>query len=57
MFTEWHKKYPGGFHKKPLLKKARKATRYYIIWKIWLARNSIIFNDEVASSRKVAAKS
>jgi len=44
MFTSWNASYPHRTVSKSIWHKVWIATPKYVCWKIWLARNEIIFN-------------
>ena len=52
MFTDWVKAYRGSFQHKDVFKKTWKALPKYLCWKVWLARNTCIFELEYPHLRK-----
>ena len=56
MFTSSHRKYKGNFQNKTLPKRIWNAYLKYICWKVWLARNASIFQDQREPTQKIAIK-
>ena len=56
MFKSWHKQYRGNFQRKPLLKRVWSALPKYLCWKVWVARNAAIFQEQCDNPHRVAIK-
>jgi hypothetical protein len=56
LLSDWTSLYRGTFKNNPLFKALYKALPKYICWKIWLARNRIIFSNLRSPPDLVAKK-
>jgi hypothetical protein len=46
LIGKWSKSYKGSLNKKLIFRRTWKASIKYVCWKIWLARNKIIFKEK-----------
>ena len=56
MFLSWHKSYPKYFKNNLLINRVWKLLQYYASYKIWLSRNSEIFENISSTPCKSATK-
>jgi ribonuclease HI len=56
MFVSWNASYPHSIAAKSLWSKVWTAVPKYVCWKLWLARNDIIFNQTEITAEQVAGK-
>jgi hypothetical protein len=54
MFSSWKENYPYNIMSKSIWQRVWIAAPKYVCWKLWLARNEIIFNNTEWSPAKVA---
>jgi hypothetical protein len=48
MIGKWSKVYKGSFSNKPTFLRVWKASIKFVCWKIWLARNKVIFKNKMS---------
>jgi hypothetical protein len=56
MFMLWSQNYQGTFKNKNTFKTVWSAIPKFICWKLWLARNKVIFNNVWENLAVIAAK-
>ena len=54
LFKNWQSRYPGTLSSSHVWRKIWKAITKFIWWKIWLARNDLVFNNKILKSEIVA---
>ena len=54
--SKWKSRYPHSLKNKQAIKRLRNNLPLFLCWKLWLARNGVIFKDNIPTVSKVTTK-